>query len=287
MKNISGESKTSDSKHHVRAKTCTQPLALNVVFHGMFAFVMWDHCVEVLVPEVTGHTYKAGNVMPPLDPSGNCRAELKLLQSGATYRLAGAFADTKKSLDPAKNVVLSNRRMIDRSQNKVHCGLWLPHPDQIYSLGCVQCDIPGLKFFSGVDAGEVQSTELALLQVFVYENLDDRGPSLQPDIGWTPVMNECCTNNLHVFAEPPMKMRGPESTKHQLEAADALFSLFAGLDLHLKPQNDPEPPGCLDAKVYGIGPCDKKDLAQLCHSMSAEGIDIHHCLSLSVNNSGS
>ena len=268
----------------------TQPTVLNLVFHGLFAFVLWDQCLEVLVPNVGNeHIYKAGTLLPN---DSSCRM-LSNLKGATAYQLIGVTGDASKPFDASCNAVLTGLRIIDRSPSRLYCSFLLPHPQEIWSLRHVQVlTQPGANFFAGRAASQVKARELAMVQALVYRDIQYDTLNIDPAIGWKKQTTPSNTVNLHVFAEPASADVTPTSPDHPMTAVERLVRLFPGLDLHLvfsgvgSNNQEPLPAGMTDS--------DKNSFAEICappmhnaaraQSASLLGVNIHHCLSLVVNN---
>src|ERR1700683_4899632 len=133
---------------------------LNVIFHGLFAFVIWDHCIEVLAPDVADHEYKAGV----------WKFERRL-REGATYHLKGVKKCGQipsQTPDTGCNAVLDHFVQVDRQKRKLFCSFVLPFPEDIIHMRPVSCkeDI-----FGGTDAGGLPRT-ITAAQGFVYSYSD-------------------------------------------------------------------------------------------------------------------
>lgn len=278
------EALSSDCKE---APAGTAVTAINVIFHGTFAFVAWKHVVEVLIPEVNDHCFEAGTVLSHHEDCSCTYDALCLypLEQGGEYKLFGALPDTPKCFDSTKCVALSNRPTIRR--DRIRATLNLPHPDQIYSLRCLSNG--GLRFFEGVDAPQVQATELATAHVFVYESVAALNHIALEPLPWCPQLNYYGTANLHVFAEPKVTMPAELALHHMEDASDDLFNLIEGLDLRIKAPPDGFPKPCpADPRLpYGVTVCDLANLAEI-HAqhgkLSVATVNPHNCVSASLNN---
>jgi hypothetical protein len=246
---------------------------LNVLLHGLFGIVVWDSSIEVLAPVVPMHQYRAGTRVPTRSGKQDC-ARLGPLIPGTTYQLMGVRAGTRRQFEETKNAVLPGLYAINRDSDKLHCSLLLPHPDGIFSLRRAQETPDGNGFFSGSDAIQIKTHELALVQILVYENVEDfEAIQLSPSVGWKPELNSDETAvNLHVFAEPPYDGGSDPSD------FDYLAALFPGLNLALRyspyVKSDPNgkgifPSGVVSADEASLGEGCSNQVYSLPHAMKA------------------
>jgi hypothetical protein len=199
-----------------------QSVQLNIVFHGLFSYVIWSDHVEVLAPQVDEHVYKAGT----------WGKELRLKES-ATYQLSGVHAETvPPKVDFRNNLVLENVSNIDRGPDKLFFSFNLPLPKEILGLRLAHPDAKR-PAFSGTAISNGALEGLPLVQVLVYEvdNLD--ALSLGANFHWIPEIIGNNAVNLHVWAEPEIEMAGDGQSTHASQAFSHLMALFPGVDLHL------------------------------------------------------
>lgn len=195
-------------------------LQLNVVFHGLFAYIINHDHIEVLAPQVDEHAYKAGT----------WGKEFRLKET-AVYQLQGIHAEKNAPpLDVRNNLVLKNITTIDRSPAKLFCSFILPLPKQIVGLRMVQ-SAPQRPIFLGSAAAQLKTTAVPLIQTFIYQIDDVRRLRLN-DSGWQPEIINQQVVNLHIWAEPDVEM-AELSTTHAVQGFSQLLALFPGVDLQL------------------------------------------------------
>ena len=230
----------------------TQPAiekgTLNLIIHGLFGFVLWDHSIELLAPQIDEHVYLAGNWM-----------QETRLQTGTIYELEGV-EDTgilpAGEPEPSSNVIVSGFRDVDRSAQKVYCSFILPLPRDFFSLVCFPNN--GNPFFSGADADPSGGpASLALVHILVFEYPDRKklclaSASYGQNHPWQPTEKKKGIVNLHLWAEPECQFVDPAMAgQHPIIGFRSTVGLFSGLDLHLKntAQGSPNPDGKLPPGV--------------------------------------
>jgi hypothetical protein len=187
---------------------------LNVVFHGTFGFINWGTSLEVLVPDVQTHVYKAGTWTKEID-----------LEEGTTYNLTGVTpGDAMPQLECLGIAVVRNKRRIKRDANLVFCSLVLPAPDKFVARQCmVRSDEK--EIFQGSDATHptLALKSYARTHVLVYSCLDSREVQLR-GLDWMPERDSDGFVNLHIFAEPEYSEMHMTSAAHMAGNAHMLQS---------------------------------------------------------------
>jgi hypothetical protein len=248
---------------------------LNVLFHGLFAFVFWDHCVEVLAPIVDDHVYKAGTWMFE-----------RRLREGCNYRLLGATdcgAMPPSTPCPTKNPTLTHFESIDRSSGKLFCSFILPFPDCHYPMRGVDAD-QGKPFFCGTDSTGL-STTVTTVQGFGYSydeisklSLADKAP--WETLSWMPQVNGDGYVNLHVWAEPEFDLT--KELNHIPMAFKNLTGLIQTLDL--RTQNNKKIPYSNDAPpMDGVSAFELKGLFERLPP-TTRVTDVFACMAMNVDN---
>lgn len=179
---------------------------LNVLFHGLFAIVVWSDHIEVLAPDVSDHVYKAGTWLH----------EAPLVAS-QTYTLTGAAPNPRPTLDPQNHPTFHNWRNIDNSI--VWCKLTLPFPDSISALRPVVKE-DSEDFFTGT---QPPSGPLEMLPFVTGLTYTVSGTVALDPLPWQPCW--CATPqsaNLHIWAEPDHLVEA----KHAREAFERFRALF-------------------------------------------------------------
>ena len=250
---------------------------LNVIFHGLFAYVLDDLHVNVIAPNIREHHYLAGEWM-----------QETRLEAGISYALHGVSgAFTMPQPDRGLNAVVPGFTKIDRAPDKVFCSFCLPFPCYLYHLRVVPAPDPtNPAFFSGSDAPNPAPGSLAMIQVFNYTFKDASRVRLYPSVPWVPTtqrFSSASYTNLHIWAEPICNM----DINHVIPAFETLASVFSGLDLHVdqgaksKPDSDP-------TAAPGVSGYETKTLGERCPmartSRDSGATDPRNCHGLFVNN---
>lgn len=190
----------------------SRPARLNVLFHGLFAFVTWDNYIEVLVPDVPDHVFLAG-----------AWKEEQELRADHTYRLLGVESRplAMMTFDPENNAVVYNAGQIDHRIER--CRLLLPVPDRVWPLRCMLQNDPG-EFFS---CNEIRAKKLPIVTALTYDGLEGT-----PSLGslWKPSAASRAMN-LHVWAEPNHAV----ADSHAYAALKRFKALFPDRCLDLNP----------------------------------------------------
>lgn len=207
-------------------------LSLNVVFHGLCVFIAKpgkneNPGVDILLPEVPGHVYRAGTWLgeTSIDPG----AELTL---GGVIPGQAIFERRKNlMLLPKKGEPKENTK---RSSVKPYATIHVPRPRCICSLRPVTLtlgeDLDG--DFSHVDVkvfsenGKVTQSTVQVLQ-YTVESEDQVALAGKPsDHRWIPAFHNGVAT-LHVFAEPETT----QPVDHSITEFGAGSALFEGLQL--------------------------------------------------------
>jgi hypothetical protein len=257
---------------------------LNIIFHGLFAFVRTDECIEVLAPHLANHDYRAGTLQQEIPLTG-----------GHSYCLEGVLRTTKNVRFPADNMaVLEDFQVINRGGNALHCSIYLPFPLRIGTLRPVP--LRGVEFFQGADASRITAKELPLLHVLTY-NFEDHERVGLGGIQWTGQLDPGRgTMNLHVFAEPAppapapgqppaLQPAGGPADDHALTSFRSLVRLFPGMDLRLVHRGWVRPD---TTAVLGIdSDADQRSLFEREHhgALPPAANQFVNCFSLAVDNS--
>lgn len=259
-------------------KDATQP-QLNVVFHGMFAFVVFPDHIEAIAPDISDHVYKAG-----------AWAHEMRLGQGVSYSLSGVSTDAPPvALDPASQVVLSGVSKINTSSSTVFCVLNLPMPDKIVGLRRAK-PAPGRPVFAGKAAGTIRATSFPLLETFVYRISDMQKLGLGHAFEWQPEITSQGTVNLHIWAEPEVNMDPEEQAAHPSNAFNRLMALFPGIDLRIEFGVGTAPDATTN--VRGLEPWEESTLLERSELIMppgsktktrSRGSEIDNCIAMFVN----
>jgi len=249
---------------------------LNVIFHGQFAFVFTNECVEVLVPVTPA---------PGTLGSNECRAGSR----GGPIGLTRGYSYCLTGVTPSKCAprfwkedlpVLEVFRVINRAANALFCALYLPLPAKMAAQRC----IPGGAgyFFLGPTARNIVSKRIALVNTFTFEYPNHAQVHLG-DLNWTPDPGNAVNKNLHVFSS------GQQDTDpqagHAKEAFKCLVRLFPAMQLELV--NEPSSGTSDIQNANNQVDDDLRSLAELrpdAGGLRAQVGETPHCVSLFVDN---
>jgi hypothetical protein len=235
--------------------------------------VVWDHSVELLVPQMDDHIFMAGE----------WRQERRLKQS-VTYMLEGVESADKMPGN-LQMPALRNYPIVDRSPGNLFCSIHLPFPAEI--RGCRLFTIGKSLTFSGADKRQITETEFATIHVFRYAFKDYSSLSLGPELSW-PVDSapqQPFDVNLHLFAEPQTLeiLNGMhDGISHVEEAFQDLVRLLPGMDLKISGQGIPEKAGLLtDIGLPTYQQITFAERSAPCESIQGENAN---CIALHVDN---
>jgi hypothetical protein len=200
-----------------------QTTTLNVVFHGLFAFVVMSNLKYILAiaPTVSNHSYLAG---------GKDLSSLQPLTQGQNYTLngvtPGAFSN---GFDASQNSVFINIQKSDLT--KSYCQILLPFPDGVSQLRVVPMQSACGDFYLKAPKLKQKPTSLPLIHAFSYTLAGSNKPTIDSLPGLT-LDQTSLSYNLHLRAEPPVEMaNGPVGFA-------SLNSLFPELQAQLNPCYD-------------------------------------------------
>lgn len=269
-----------DNQGSVPAGNDPGQLQLNVVFHGLFSYIIWPDHIEVLTPQVDQHVYKAGS----------WGKEFRLKES-STYQLLGVHKEPSAPvIDLRNNMVLQKIVNIDRSQSRLFCSFTLPFPKKVEGLRRAMA-VRQQPFFSGAAAAQMAPNSLPLIQVFTYQIDDIRQLSLGDFSLWQPELDKTTrTVNLHIWAEPEVSMIGSAQAAHAPDAFIRLMKLFPDVDLRL--EFGPGAPPDKATGIKGMNSWEENTLlerTQLLFPPAAthtlhKGAEIANCVGLIVQN---
>ena len=254
-----------------------QKLQLNVVFHGLVSYIVWPDHIEVLVPQVDEHVYKAGS----------WGKELRLKES-SVYRLTGVYgASTPPQVDVRNNLVLRKISNIDRSQAKLFCSFNLPLPLEFKPLRQARANGP---IIAGRSLSTDAPTSVPLVQTLIYRIEDLPHLSLGNNFLWKPEVTAMGTVNLHIWAEPDVDIAAMASLAHPVQAFSHLMALFPEVDLHLE-FSAAAPPDKI-TNVHGLNGWEENSLMERQILLfpknekpkSGKGTEVSNCVGLIVFN---
>jgi len=252
---------------------------LNVVFHGMFAFITWPDGIEVLAPNEEDHVYKAG-----------AWGRERRLCEGCVYTLTGVVPHSNRpELNPSENLVVRNLRQINRDPEVLFCSMRLPFPESLEGLRRVQLhdDRP---IFGGAAADQIVASSLPLVPVLTYAVDDLARVAFDPLPMWVAEPGANGIANLHVWAESDCFFTEDERD-HPIRGFEQLIRLFPGLDLQLLYSTG----AARDAEVPVPGMQDweqatLRERSRLLYGIPQDpnggrGAEVTNCLALNVDNS--
>jgi hypothetical protein len=249
---------------------------LNLIFHGLFGFIMGDK-IQVVTPDFDEHAFYYLE-----------RSVYKPLSKTYTLNTAGLDMSSRISRVPdALNVVLKPSdcgfTLNEAGQNgSPRCRLILPKPSAMKGLRSLDNMTSHSVWFIGGYYDKIKANKIPLVQVLSYIVTDPSQVVLQGPTSndkWTPYPY-ARTSNLHLFAEP----RGDVAPDHAEKAFQALATLIHGNLANLKctlwPQTDPAP--VEETGIQDLWPEDERCLQERLISTPRAGIRIVNCMSLVV-----
>jgi hypothetical protein len=173
--------------------------SLVVLFHGLFAFVVWPDHLLILAPRVllNDHVYKVGNWTQELDVADGGRYFLNVERT--TKPTWGTF-------DIQKHPVMKKVGNFYPNSALVKYGVYAPFPDDVVQLRCLN-KIQNFPFF---DYGIPKAPDtIPLVTALVYKNFAPGSqPSVEPNL-WKAPLNQDVVH-LHVRAEPQDEHSSPD-----------------------------------------------------------------------------
>jgi hypothetical protein len=219
---------------------------LNVIFHGTFLFFLnkktqfWDkrdetfykEGIQILIPEVSGHVYRAGNWLGEMELASGRNSGMAL------FTLEGV-AEGTQFLDKRQNLVFESKPLAKDLNRKLRATIHVPKPHKVTSL--CRLPMPAKDVLAADKNNQLPKQyggQIATLQIFTYRIEDDAALRLVQRVPghssfvWEPAFagqGEDRTVNLHIFAAH----EGPAGSAHVPDAFDSLMNLFAGVHLKL------------------------------------------------------
>ncbi|MBZ5490800.1 MAG: hypothetical protein LAO76_07700 [Acidobacteriia bacterium] len=204
--------------------TCNPPYPLkkvNVVFHGLFAFIIGPQNIKVITPDNPEHYYC-------------CCSQGNYYEMKDEYTLDGIVTNNPPidpgTIDKTKNTVLSagdNRFTLDQVDQgkKSYCSITLPFPNASGMLPFRAISRPQIKFPDKYSQ-QIMAQTLPLIQSLTYDVADPTNVVLRPvdcRSRYQRLIAYPCSEivNLHIFSEPEC-----EVTQHHAEEA---FNQMAAL----------------------------------------------------------
>jgi hypothetical protein len=247
---------------------------LNLIVHGLCAFVEQDHHIDVIFPHMHEHTYAAGT----------WRQEY-MLDPGEIYRLLGV-THAAKLPDECGECVISQRNSgisaID--PNGIgFCTLRVPLPKAMNPVRSMnKIEEASIDFFVGeaVDQNKLHPTKVPIIYGLQYE-IQNRLELALSDF-WTPNESELKQNfiNLHVWAEPACNVE----SDHVSEGFRDLVGMLPGLDLAIHPKWDVDLPSEIEPFPPGVDDKEKAVLRERCGvaPVHLDVTNIRNCINMVV-----
>jgi hypothetical protein len=245
--------------------------------------VVWDQCVEVLIPQMDDHVFKGGT----------WRMERRLRQ-GVSYQLRGVKTGNKPPEGLfGVNATVHSFPIVDRSPSRVFCSIYLPFPKRVVS-GRLAEGTENLKF-NGLHGAQVTTRQFAMVNVLCYDVSDPKDLALVPDLIWEKKVKRNRTVNLHLFAEEDSILLvdlDPVGPDHVEKAFVNLVALFPGLDLQVRGSGSLQGSGFI-RDVPGLPDFEQKTLYERWSFKREEDPDLPdepepgrpaNCMALVVNN---
>jgi hypothetical protein len=240
---------------------------VNVLFHGVFGYVLREKCIEIYTPAVCHHVYMAGGID---------NASCKPLVRGLTYDLRGVCGDPNQRSKPNNDdyplLSLDAGDTLDEF-NKRFCKFHIPYPRTIDGYSSQMYPVDAFEagaIFAGANAGPLNGMDvLPSSLIFVYLR-NDGMLRLESETGDSVIdlsqLPETCVpgiTNVHIWCtlqnDPngmsPANGMSPEG--HLRRAFAALVDCFPELELTIEIP-DRFAPTAVDAEDLppGVGPCD-------------------------------
>lgn len=253
------------------------PQQLNVVLHGLFAVVISDDHLDVLMPQVDDHVYKAG-----------AWGKEFRLREGVTYELTGVVGSKNTLINPDQNLLLRGFTQLHREPSKLFCSLKLPLPAEFRSLRRV-AQAQTQRVFGGATAAKINAREFPLVITLIYRNFDHTRLALGA-LPWTPEL-DAKVINLHIWAEPDAPLG--VNIGHAPEAFQRLMQLFDGIELYFTASPSVAARIPIDKKtgVDGLQPWEESGITERSRLLfpkqsasATKGTEIRNCLSLIIDN---
>jgi len=219
-----------------------EPGILNVLLHGAFTFIPCNERIDVLIPNLPHHVYRAGSWL----------AETQL--RAGRYELEGVEGQQLSGhnrFSPDKNLLVKFNGQLPEKPLP-YATLELPRPKKITTLRTVVAD---RKYFSHPELLAVDSPEqhLSSLQVFTYDISDEKRLQLKAERGdghyWEPAFIGDHIN-LHIFASEDYYHR-PSNAQEDINECIALLGADLKLQTAHVPAQDSLNP---DDLPEGVGP---------------------------------
>jgi hypothetical protein len=180
-------------------ETASSVTTLNVVFHGLFAFVVWNNLkyIQAIAPVVSNHSYFAG---------GRDLTSLQPLAEGQTYELSGVNSGVfSNGFDASLNSVFVG--VHDTDFTKAYCQILLPFPDAVSQLRVVPTKPAFGDFYLAAPRLKQKPISLPLIHNFSYTLTSSNKPTLG-SLSGLKLDQTSSSYNLHLRAEPPVEMSG-------------------------------------------------------------------------------
>lgn len=223
----------ADSAHRNSAgRAAPMPQAgssLNVIFHGLWAFICWDTCIQALAPCYPLHGYAAGGLSSNRVPLG---------RSGGYWLqgVTGVTAAKSFPFDDKWSAVFQKQGTIDF--DFVYCSVLLPIPNRVRTPFCILKAATDPDFYEPGSGPRTAPAALAFAHVLIYDSYQGAAAispigSVQPDPG-----HAAPAFNLHFFAseEAPSVGMCPNNCKGDQHPFDLLNCVFPNLNARLNPR---------------------------------------------------
>ena len=222
---------------------CSCPTApaspsLNLVFHGLWAFICWPDFIQAVAPCRKEHSYTAGKRVYVMTGDD---VELK---QGMSYMLQGAGDGSQRTplltpFDSNCSAIFEGKK--DMDLRHAYCSVLLPLPDGVYTPWTVT-QTPGKPFYVGISTPIQQPSALPVSHVLTYTNYTQGAAALYPQnvtLPYDAPNNDASLTNIHFRAEEmggsPKPCYCPTGPTQPYPAFEQFNLLFTKLGAHINP----------------------------------------------------
>jgi hypothetical protein len=258
-----------------------EPGILHVMFHGTFVFDFHGDYVDVLIPQVEGHVYRAGSWLGETELTCGHSHTAKPAHDDAhnhdtgpeRYELEGVEPGSGTTLPLEHNLMRSSRLRPD-VDSLLHARIRAPLPDRIATPR--RGRLPASGFSPQGALPKDYNGQLGTIQIFTYRFPNDNALRLACHAGhslWEPAFAGGAVT-LHIIAAPEHFHLSPPlnaaRTSHVQNAFAACMALYQGVRLtmlRLPDTNEFDPADLRDGAI----PEETEDLAPRIRRLSQLG----------------